>query len=113
MAWIGGRLLTSENPRELRFCLTASTNGASWMTIFPSFTPTTLDWPDRTFTSVWCAKVLTWIQMRANRGLVTILCTWVWTYPATALASDGPNDFSSPPTRVRPLLFSAAAAWLA
>ena len=87
-------------------------NGASWMTICPFRTPTTLDWPDSTFTSAWCARVLTWIQMRANRGPVTILCTWVWTYPATALASDGPNDFSSAATRDRPLLSSAAAAWL-
>ena len=56
--------------------------------------------------------MLTWIQAWANRGPVTILCTVLWMYPVTALVIDGPNDFSSPPSRVSPLLDSSPAAWL-
>ena len=66
--------------------------------------------PESAFTSCWWATVLTWIQALANRGLVMILCTWLWMNPATALAIDGPNDLSSVPTRDRPLLVSRAAA---
>ena len=56
--------------------------------------------------------MLTWIHVLANCGLVTILRTWSWMNPFTALAIDGPKLCSSVPTRVRPLSVSRAAAWL-
>jgi hypothetical protein len=68
--------------------------------------------PDRAWTRVWWATVLTWIQALANRGPVTILCTVLCTYPATALDIAGPNVLSRVPTRGRPLLVSSDAAWL-
>ena len=55
--------------------------------------------------------MLAWTQARANRGLVTILWICPWMNPPTALAIDGPNVFSRLPTRVRPWLDSAEAAW--
>ena len=69
--------------------------------------------PDSTFTSWAGAARLTWIQVFAIWGLVTILCTWVWTNPAIALASDGAKVLSSVPTRGKPWLLSEVAAWLA
>ena len=43
-------------------------------------------------------------------GLATILATWVWMNPLTALASCPEKLFSSAPTRVSPRCVSAFAA---
>ena len=80
------------------------------MVTCPLTTFTVVPRPDSALTRVWCATVLTWTQAWANRGPVTILCTVLWMYPSTALVIDGPNDFSSPPSRVRPLSCSSVAA---
>src|SRR6516162_8844725 len=75
VGWIGGSLSTSENPRATRACLTIATNGARSMTTFPLLTVIAPPWPDRAWTRVWWAVLLTWVQVFANCGLVTILWT--------------------------------------
>ena len=68
--------------------------------------------PDRALTTCAWALRFTCTHKLATCGLATILATWVWMKPPTAPASDPEKVCSSVPTRVRPLLFSAAAAWL-
>ena len=70
-------------------------NGARSIVTWSLTTFTVVPRPDRALTRVWCATVLTWIQVCANRGPDTILCTVLWMYPVTALVIDGPNDCSS------------------
>jgi hypothetical protein len=48
----------------------------------------------------------------ATCGLATILATWPWTNPVAAPAICPENVCSSVPTRVRPRLVRASAAWL-
>ena len=54
--------------------------------------------------------VLTCTHNRATCGLATILATWVWMKPYTALASCPEKLFSSAPTRGSPRCVSAPAA---
>ena len=69
--------------------------------------------PDRAFTSWACTAVLTCTHNRATCGLATILATWVWMKPYTALASCPEKLFSSAPTRGSPRCVSAPAACVA
>ena len=62
--------------------------------------------PDSTWTTAWCAVVLTWTQILATAGLAITLCTVLWMKPVTALAICGPNVLSSELIRVSPLSLS-------
>ncbi len=58
--------------------MTIAMNGARSMVTWPLLTLIAPFCPDRACTRVWWATLLTWIQVFANRSLVTILCTVLW-----------------------------------
>jgi hypothetical protein len=108
-----GMLLTSVKPRAARSFFTVSMNGPRPSTTWPLLmVMDPLPWPDKAFTTSAWALRFTRTHKFATCGLATILATWVWIKPSTAPASDPEKVCSRVPTRVRPLLFSAAAAWL-
>ncbi len=102
-------------PLAASFVLTTVTNGPRFSTTLPLLVVMAAllpPWPDSAFTSWACTLRFSCTHRLATCWLLTILATWVWMKPCTALASEPENECSKVPTRVKPLLVRVSAAWL-